>query len=83
MTWIKEGFTAKEFYFVYQSDALLGMFRLMYFDEKYWGARADRFDKAAYVHSLTIKREFVGQGFIKVGEVKMSWAIQNLYEKLL
>jgi len=123
VTWIKEGFEAKEFYFAHQNDALLGMFRLMYFDKKYWGKRNDRFDKAAYVHSLTIRREFVGQGlgalflrkieeklrgenifkfrldcmqsnqglcnyyenqgFVKVGEVKMSWAVQNLYEKLL
>jgi len=93
----------------------------MYFDEQYWGKRPDRFDKAAYVHSLTIKRKFAGQGlgalflrkiedklrsegifkfrldcmqsnvglcnyyegqgFKKVGEVQMSWAMQNLYEK--
>jgi len=121
--WIKEGFENKEFYFVYRNEILLGMFRLMYFDEKYWGKRPDRFDKAAYIHSLTIKREFAGQGlgslflqkiedklraegifkfrldcmqsnvglcnyyesqgFVKVGEVQMSWAMQNLYEKKL
>lgn len=122
--WIKEGFENEEFYFVYQNnEILLGMFRLMYFDEQYWGERPDRFDKAAYVHSLTIKREFAGQalgalflqkiedklrsegifkfrldcmqsniglcnyyerqGFTKVGEVQMSWAMQNLYEKEL
>lgn len=123
VTWIKEGFQAKEFHFVYENEDLLGMFRLMYFDEKYWGTRDDRFDKAAYVHSLTIKRQFAGkglgalflrkieeklrgeeifkfrldcmksnlglcqyyenQGFKKVGEVEMSWATQNLYEKKL
>ena len=123
VTWIKEGFANKEFYFVYKNEILLGMFRLMYFDEQYWGERPDRFDKAAYVHSLTIKREFAGQGmgalflqkieeslrsegvfkfrldcmqsnvglcnyyerqgFVKVGEVQMSWAMQNLYEKSL
>ncbi len=123
VAWIKEGFENEEFYFVYQNEILLGMFRLMYFDEQYWGKRPDRFDKAAYVHSLTIKREFAGQalgalflqkiedklrsegifkfrldcmqsneglcnyyerqGFIKVGEVQMSWAMQNLYEKKL
>ena len=121
--WIKEGFENKEFYFVYHNKILLGMFRLMYFDEQYWGKRPDRFEKAAYVHSLTIKREFAGQGlgalflqkiedklrsegifkfrldcmqsntglcdyyenqgFIKVGEVEVSWVMQNLYEKKL
>ncbi len=121
--WIREGFENKEFYFVYRDEILLGMFRLLYFDEQYWGKRPDRFDKAAYVHSLTIKRKFAGQdfgalflqmiedklrsegifkfrldcmqsnlglchyyenqGFTKVGEVQMSWAMQNLYEKKL
>ena len=35
--WIKEGFENKEFYFVYRNEILLGMFRLLYFDEEYWG----------------------------------------------
>ena len=61
--WIREGFDNKEFYFVYHEEILLGMFRLLYFDEQYWGKRSDRFDEAAYVHSLTIKRKFAGQGF--------------------
>ena len=121
INWIKEGFESKEFYFVFINEIFVGMFRLMYFDEQYWGKRPDRLDKAAYVHSLTIKREFGGQGlgalflqeieeklrsegifkfrldcmqsntglcnyyesqgFLKVGEVEMSWAVQNLYEK--
>ena len=121
--WIKEGFENEEFYFVYQNEILLGMFRLLYFDEEYWGKHPDRFDKAGYIHSLTIKRKFAGQGlgalflqkiedklreegifkfrldcmqsntglcnyyesqgFIKIGEIQMSWAIQNLYEKKL
>lgn len=123
IAWIKEGFENREFYFVYQGGELAGMFRLMYYDEKYWGSRPDKFDKAAYVHSLTVRLDFKGNGFgslilkmiekklteeniykfrldcmknniglcsyyekygfQKVGEVKMSWAVQNLYEKKL
>lgn len=123
IAWIKEGFEKEQFYFVYLEDDLIGMFRLMYFDDMYWGHRDERFDTAAYVHSLTIQTAYKGrnmgaevlkriekmlvaqgifkfrldcmqsnqslcayyeqQGFLKVGEVKMSWAMQNLYEKKL
>lgn len=62
VTWIKEGFAAGEFYFVYTKGELVGMFRLLYFDEKYWGHRKDRFDSAAYVHSLTVRDAYVGRG---------------------
>lgn len=123
IAWIKEGFDAEEFSFVYAGKDLVGMFRLMYFDKKYWGQRPDRFDKAAYIHSLCIRTKYKGQqigskilrkveerlrseevpkfrldcmkantglcqyyeneGFKKVGEVEMAWAVQNLYEKIL
>ena len=59
--WITEGIKQHEFYFVKnESDVIIGMFRLLFEDELYWGKQND---KAGYVHSLVIKSEFKGNGF--------------------
>lgn len=57
--WILKGLRNKQFYFVYENDKLVGMFRLQYNDELFWGKK---YDKAAYIHSFTIKRELSGKG---------------------
>ena len=38
---------------------LMGMYRLQYSDEMFWGKRDD---KAGYIHNFTTKREFKGSG---------------------
>jgi ribosomal protein S18 acetylase RimI-like enzyme len=57
MDWVKEGFQNKEFYFIYVDTHLAGMFRLLENDELYWGKQQE---KARYIHSLVIKKEFSG-----------------------
>lgn len=57
--WIKSGFEKGEFYFVYNSEnILLGMYRLQYADEIFWGKRDD---KSGYIHSFTTNRDFKGK----------------------
>lgn len=57
--WIKEGFDNEEFYFVENSYGIVGMYRLQFEDEMFWGKRSDR---AGYIHSFTTKRELNGNG---------------------
>ena len=58
--WIKNGFANGEFFFVYGNENMLvGMYRLQYSDDMFWGKRDD---KAGYIHSLTTNRELRGQG---------------------
>ena len=60
VAWIAGGFKNREFYFVYDgADSLVGMYRLQFEDEMFWGKRDDR---AAYVHSFTTRRSLKGWG---------------------
>ena len=59
LNWIKEGLDNGEFYFVYSNeDIIVGMYRLQYSDEMFWGKRND---KAGYIHSFTTNREYKGK----------------------
>ena len=56
----KEGFDRGEFNFVYGGEnTIVGMYRLQFADEQFWGERCDR---AGYVHSFTTGREHRGRG---------------------
>lgn len=57
--WINEGIAHHQFYLVYNGDELVGMFRLQFEDEMFWGAKPDR---AGYVHSFTVRRNHCGRG---------------------
>lgn len=58
IAWIQQGFDRKEFYAVENQDAVVvAMFRLMEEDLLYWGEQKE---KARYVHSLVVKRDFSG-----------------------
>lgn len=60
LNWMQEGLNNEQFYFLYTvKKDLIGMYRLMYNDELYWGKTED---KAAYIHSLVVKNDFKGQG---------------------
>jgi ribosomal protein S18 acetylase RimI-like enzyme len=61
--WIQEGIINKEFFLVYNSNELVGMYRLLINDPIFWG---NKLDKAVYIHSLTTKREYSGKGFGKL-----------------
>ena len=57
--WIQEGVDRGEFHFVENDDKILGLFRLQYSDELFWGKRKDR---AGYIHSFTTVRAYAGMG---------------------
>lgn len=57
--WIREGFDANQFYFVLKDSKVVGMFRLQWNDEPFWGVQEDN---AGYVHSFTTDRQHQGQG---------------------
>ena len=57
--WIINGLKKSQFYLIYDNNTLIGMFRLQYDDEKFWGKRND---KAGYIHSFTINRKMNGKG---------------------
>ena len=69
--WIQEGFERKEFYFITDSEQLLGMIRLQDADLLYWGKRDDQ---AKYIHSLVIKEEFAGN---QIGKRVIEQIIQD------
>jgi ribosomal protein S18 acetylase RimI-like enzyme len=58
--WIRNGFKNKEFFFVYTNDELIGMYRLQFSDDTFWGKQNKR---AGYIHSFTTKRESYKKGF--------------------
>ncbi len=60
--WIKAGFDNNEFYFVEYENDIVGMYRLQYNDEVFWGKRED---KSGYIHSFTTKRSLKGKGIGK------------------
>lgn len=59
INWIKSGLDNNEFYFLESENEVIGMYRLQYSDEMFWGKREE---KAGYIHSFTIKRKYCGQG---------------------
>lgn len=60
--WIEEGFEMKQFYFVLNNSKVIGMFRLQWDDEMFWGKQKNN---AGYIHSFTIDRALYGQGIGK------------------
>ncbi len=59
ISWIQEGVSNGEFYFVENAtNELMGMYRLSYSDERYWGNQTDN---AGYVHSLVVRKQFAGE----------------------
>ncbi|MBN2878353.1 MAG: GNAT family N-acetyltransferase [Clostridia bacterium] len=67
--WIMEGLIAGQFYMARQRGINIGIFRLQYEDEMFWGKRED---KAGYVHSLTVERNSSGQklGYLMLGDIE-------------
>lgn len=57
--WIREGFDSSQFYFVLSDSSVIGMFRLQWSDEKFWGVQDNN---AGYIHSFTIDTNYHGQG---------------------
>ncbi len=73
VAWIKSGFDNREFYFVETEDKeLVGMFRLMYSDETYWGIQEN---KAGYLHSLVVLKKFEG---LNIGSKIFDYVEQTL-----
>lgn len=76
VTWLKEGITNNEFYFIRNTKGtLMGMFRLLFEDELYWGKQKE---EAGYVHSLVVKDEFKGQ---QIGKHAMKQIEELLIDK--
>jgi len=57
--WILNGLKNNQFYLIYDNNTQIGMFRLQYNDETFWGKKND---KAGYIHSFTINRKMSGKG---------------------
>ena len=74
--WLQNRLAKGEFWFAKnESSELVGMFRLMYEDEEYWGKQ----DIAAgYVHSLITLRAFSGQN---IGEKMLQFVENELIRK--
>lgn len=60
--WITQGFEANQFYFVQQDSKVIGIFRLQWEDEIFWGKQDEN---SGYIHSFTIDRDFYGLGIGK------------------
>ena len=60
--WIKDGFENSQFYYIECNKSVIGMYRLQFEDEMFWGKNND---KSAYIHSFTIKRNLSGKGIGK------------------
>lgn len=58
--WLTQGILNNEFFFVHSDNKLIGMFRLLFEDELYWGKQIKA---AGYIHSLVIKPAFKGNQF--------------------
>jgi RimJ/RimL family protein N-acetyltransferase len=57
--WVRDGFENGQFFFVEEVGKIVGMFRLQFDDELFWG---ERNDEAGYIRSFTIKRDLSGHG---------------------
>jgi hypothetical protein len=55
----KEGFELEQFYFILNNETIIGMFRLLWEDELFWGKQENN---AGYIHSFTIDRKYYGFG---------------------
>ncbi len=73
--WIMEGIRKGEFNFALDDDIIVGMFRLQYEDEIFWGKRTDL---SGYIHSFTTKRTYKGKG---IGKLILNDIEKMLYEK--
>lgn len=60
INWLKQGIASNEFFFVHVNQLHIGMFRLLFEDELYWGKQVET---AGYIHSLVIKPNFKGNQF--------------------
>ncbi|MEX1376274.1 MAG: GNAT family N-acetyltransferase [Eubacteriales bacterium] len=60
VNWVQEGLRMQQFYLVRKDNKDIGIFRLQYEDERFWGKRDDN---AGYIHSFTVSRELSGQGW--------------------
>jgi len=58
INWIKDGFLQNQFYFVNKANQNIGMFRLQWSDELFWGIQENN---SGYLHSFRIKRDLHGQ----------------------
>jgi GNAT superfamily N-acetyltransferase len=72
INWILNGLKENQFYFALDKNEIVGMFRLLFNDELFWGKRNDL---AGYIHSFTTIRKYKGQGIGKI--------ILNDIEKML
>lgn len=70
INWIHNGLKKNQFYFVHENDSFLGMFRLQYQDEMFWG---EKNDKSGYIHSFTTNR--------KLSNKEIGYKILNKIEK--
>jgi len=59
ISWITEGIDNSQFYLVETETDLIGMYRLQFEDELFWG---NKVDKAGYIHSFATKRTLKGEG---------------------
>ena len=76
IAWIKQGFDNSEFYFVENGESeIVGMFRLQFEDEIFWGKRSD---KAGYIHSFTTSRALKGK---QIGYSILHMIEQSLFDK--
>ena len=76
ITWLQEGLKNKEFFFVEnENNERVGMFRLLYNDELYWGKQKSN---AGYIHSLVIDTKFNGHGY---GNKIVTQVVQELIKK--
>ncbi|MCR8666543.1 GNAT family N-acetyltransferase [Aestuariibaculum sp. M13] len=62
--WVKDGINNNEYFFIKNTNhATIGMVRILNEDILYWGQQQA---SALYVHSLTVKEEYNGQGIGKL-----------------
>ncbi|MEN8905380.1 MAG: GNAT family N-acetyltransferase [Clostridiales bacterium] len=75
INWILNGLKNEQFYFALNNNDIVGMFRLQYNDELFWGKRDDL---AGYIHSFTTLRKYKGQ---KIGTTMLDDIEKKLFEK--
>lgn len=59
LLWLNDGFDKGQIYYASLNSEIVGMFRLQWSDEMFWGKQEDN---AGYIHSLTVRRKFYNQG---------------------
>lgn len=75
INWILNGLKNDQFYFALNDNDIVGMFRLQFNDELFWGKRNDL---AGYIHSFTTLRKYKGQ---KIGTTILNDIEKILFEK--